>query len=94
MSEVEVSNSGHPEDAATTVVNGVLARVELDQGLTNSAVYVHEATEVRPVRDCANLRVESSGVMIYPEELWSVDRILAVNTQVCRLDQGPEYQEA
>lgn len=37
MSEAEVSNSGHPEDAATTVVNEVLVRAEQDQGPRSNA---------------------------------------------------------
>lgn len=94
MTEAEVSSSGHPEDVAMTVVNGVLAKVELDQDLTNSAVYVHEATEAKPARGCANLLIESPNAMIPPEEPWSVGKIPAANRQPCRLDQGQEYQEA
>lgn len=69
MSEAEVANWGHPEDAGTTVVNEVLAKAEQNQGLRSSAVYVHEATEVKPVRGFANLLIESPNVMIHPEEL-------------------------
>ena len=94
MNEVGGSNSGHLEDVATTVVSGVLARAERDQDLTDNAVYVDGVREAKLARGCANLRVESPNAMIHPEELWSVDRILAVNTQACRLDQGQEYQEA
>ena len=94
MTEAEVSSSGHPEDVVMTVVNGVLAKAELDQDLMNSAVYVHEVTEAKPARGCANSLIESPGVMIYPEEPWLVDRIPAANRQPCRLDQGQEYQEA
>ena len=93
MSEVEGSNSGHLEDVATTVVSGVLAKAERDQGLTNNAVYVDGVREVKLARGCANLPVESPNGMIHPEELWSVDRILAANTQARRLDQEREYQE-
>ena len=94
MSEAEVSSSDHPEDGVTTVVNGMLARAELDQSRTNNAVYVHEATEVKPARRCANLLVESPNAMIHPEEPRSVNKILAVNRQACRPVQEQEYQEA
>ena len=94
MNGAEVSSLGHPEDVATTVGSGVLPRTELDQGLKGSVVYVHEATEVNPARDCANLLIESPNAMIHPEELWSADKTLAVNRQARRLDQGQEYQEA
>ena len=93
MSEVGGSNSGHLEDVAMTAVSGVLARGERDQSLTNNAVYVDDLREVKLACGCANSPVESPNAMIHPEELWSVDRILAVNTQACRLDQEREYQE-
>ena len=87
MSEVEGSSSGHLEDVATTVVSEVLARGERDQGLTNNAAYVDGLREVKLARGCANLPVGSPNAMIHPEEVWLADRILAVNTQACRLDQ-------
>ena len=68
MNGAEVSSLGHPEDVATTVGSGVLAKTELDQGLKGSVVYVPEATEVI-ARDCANLLIESPNAMIHPEEL-------------------------
>ena len=93
MSEVGGSNLGRLEDVAMTVVSGVLAKGELDRGLKNNAVYVDDLREVKLARGCANSPVESSNAMIHPEELWSVDRILAVNTQAYRLDQEQGYQE-
>lgn len=43
MSGAEVSSLGRPEDVATTVMKGVLARAEHGQGLRSNAVYLHEA---------------------------------------------------
>ena len=88
MSEAEVSNSGHPEDAATTVVNEVLVRNEQDQDLRSNAAYVHEATEAKSVRGCANSLIESPNVAIHLEELWLAGSIPAVNRQARRLGQG------
>ena len=93
MSAAEVSSSGHPEDVATIVVNGVLARAEQDQRLTSNAVYVHEAMGVKPVRGCANLLIESLSAMIQPVELWLERNIPAVNRQARRMDQEQGCQE-
>ena len=88
MNEGEVSNSDHLEDVAMTVGNGILARAEQDQDLRNNAVYICEVTEVKPVRGCANLLIESLNAMILPVALWLADSTPAVSRQARRLDQG------
>ena len=93
MNEAEVSSSDHPEDVVMIVVNGVLARAELHQGLPNNVFYAHEATEVKSVQDYANLPIESPNAGIHPAQLWLAGRIPTVNRQACRLGQGQGYQE-
>lgn len=92
MSEAEASSSGHPEDVATTVANVVLARAEQDQGPRSTAVYVHEATEVKPVRGCANSLSASPNAAIHPVELRWAGSIPAPSRLARRLDQAQEYQ--
>ena len=94
MNEAEVSSSDHPEDVLMTVVNGVLARAELHQGLPNSAFYAHETTVVKTAPDHANLPIESLNGSIHPAELWLAGRIPTGNRQAYRLGQGQGYQEA
>lgn len=70
LSEAGVSNSDHPEDAATTVANEVLATAQQNQGLESNAVCVYVAKEANSVRGHANLPIESPDGMIHPVDLW------------------------